>query len=62
MSEYVPVYNQYVAYFKATFPYVAPPTFQEWAINMGINTGIGGKIHSAGKARTRDCKQKHQSG
>ena len=49
MSEYVPVYNQYVAYFKATFPYVAPPTFQEWAINMGINTGIGGNIHSAEK-------------
>ena len=49
MNKYIPVYNQYVAYFKSTFPYVAPPTFHEWAVNMGFNTGIAGNIHPAEK-------------
>ena len=29
-------YRQYVGYFKLTFPSTAPPTYEEWAINMGI--------------------------
>ena len=32
----VACYRQYIDYFKTSFPYSAPPTYEKWAINMGI--------------------------
>ena len=32
----VACYRHYADYFKTIFPYAASPTYEEWAINMGI--------------------------
>ena len=38
MKNYVAYYRKYADYFKATIPYTAPPTCEEWAIKQSSAT------------------------
>lgn len=37
LENYVAYYRQYlIDYFKTSFPYTAPPTYEKWTISMGL--------------------------
>ena len=47
MDTYMECYRQYIEHFKSTFPYVAAPSFNQWAINLGINSDTSDILYAS---------------